>query len=77
MIDREHAKAEPQHASGASGPGRILFILGRVEKTLLFDGALGRPKNNKDRPVEQPRVEATASQDNKRTVWSPGGSLQR
>ena len=33
VIGREHATDECQHASGASGPGRILWILGRVEKS--------------------------------------------
>ena len=47
MIGREHARAESQHASGASGPGRMLSILGPVEKSSFFDVALGRRKINK------------------------------
>ena len=55
MIGREHAKAESQHASGASGPGRILWILGRVEKSLFFRSRLGPSKKHKNRAVERKR----------------------
>ena len=41
VISKEHARAQSQHASGAYGPGRILWILGRVEKTLFFRSRLG------------------------------------
>ena len=47
MIGREHATDQAQHASGASGLGRILSILGPVEKSSFFDVALGRRKINK------------------------------
>ena len=35
MIDREHAKAEPQHASGASSPGRIFIDFGPCRKVAV------------------------------------------
>ena len=36
VIGREHARAQSQHASGASGLGRIVSILAPVEKNLFF-----------------------------------------
>ena len=51
VIGRAHARAERQHASGAYGPGRILWILGRVEKSSFFRSHLGQSKNQKNRAV--------------------------
>ena len=56
VIGREHARARCQHASGASGPGRILSILGRVEKSLFFRWRFGASKKQKNRAVERQRV---------------------
>ena len=56
VIGREHATDECQHASGASGPGRILLILGRVEKSQFIRWRVGASKNRKKRTLERQRV---------------------
>ena len=75
VIGRAHARAQPQHASGAYGPGRILWILGRVEKSLFFRSRFGRSKNHKNPAVERQRVAKVTSQVRWREVSVPEGSV--